>query len=1487
MKYTLLILMLLIVISCQKMLAQNEVLDLDAILHIDEQRLAKIDAAFAAMNQVQRAGAYIESIADLVGSQTVPLPVGIKKGDYELIIQKITYDAVTEKFKIFASCAFTFKENGQKIAFEGEANIDGQKGLGTTGSLKLIAPVKRDMGKQLTLVVLNDTKVNFGCEGIESFDARLGLLITSDKIIEVSADGTPTGKPVATLFESSFTNFDRFTASFSFNHSFMFKGLNDVIFTLKGAVIDQDDISTPSSIQFPENYFGDRNASEKNLWRGISISEASVALPRALKKPDENGNTGERITLALKKVIFDNNGFSAYVEADNILHNNALPKGQWGISVNDILLDLQKNELIGFGFGGELNIPPFGDNSLTPYQASYNANTGEYDFTAGLKGSYEFPVFRAKLDLLETSTIEVLMRDSEIYPFINASGKISINAPINEEDSTKKFSLPDVTFEQMQISREEPCIKIGAIGVSGNITSPKIAGFELSISDIRAFNDSRGTGLAFDAGIKLNELFEGKTGILLFGDYRKFKFDHLGLDKAYVAYNSNAFSLSGGVMFKNGDAVYGTGFRGELALTVVDKFSFKAVGVFGKYNDYRYFLTDVFFDVDPSAGIPVTALSFYGFGGGMYKHMQQSALPSASEFGASLSGINYVPDKKVGMGFMAATKFGLLGAPGAFNANVSFEIQFNQNQGVNFIQMRGEGAFMNAPEKLGSLHDNINQKVKRFERNSGKLSLAKKSDLGVPDLKSTNILSAKMNFFYDMANKTFTADLATYLDAGYIKGIGAQGKLGWASARVSPSGWYTYIGTPTDRLGIDIVNLVKGTTYFMMGDNIPELPLPPDKVYSKLSAEKRAQIQNRQTGGMDQGSGLAFGQSFRVGFDARLFPFYASMDVELGGEFLLKNYGTGAYCSGGSGTLGINGWYAKGQAWAYAQAAIGMEAKLFGKVRNFDLMNLTSGILLQGEGPNPFHFSGSVFGTYNVMGGLISGDCNFDFEIGQACIVAGGSPFGADVIASLTPGDNETDVNVFTAPQLVLNIPANLTMRIEESPGRYSDYKISIEAFTVRYKETQKAITGSYELSSDGKVYLFDPDEPFESFTTIEMVAKVGFKHKVSGSWVNVTDAAGKPVIEEKTCGFTSGERPDHIMPEHVKYSYPANRQFNFYADEYASGYIQLTENYSYLFTTDIPEGFTQVVRILQNDAPVKDVGFTHRSFAAGNPVRLEVDFNMASIPYGNDAIYKLALINKPEHADAAINSNIESLTTQARAGSGEMTITTQHATGNMENLKIKEIYSLYFRTSDYNTLNAKIAAIDPSGTGWRYYIEPHVHDVKANVFEDEGFDKYEYDRDDPLISIEADLSETPWYKGSVYEDMYTVVDPTTLQRGAELDKLGYPPVKAVEIRNNNRQKSLTDDEIGMGYSDYASVPGNITYSVPCRAAQDFALVQNYLAHKKANGLPLSRTEEKILATLTRHDVIKGYYPIIISYHLPGKSDIKFKIDEEMYNPVN
>jgi lipid-A-disaccharide synthase-like uncharacterized protein len=83
--------------------------------------------------------------------------------------------------------------------------------------------------------------------------------------------------------------------------------------------------------------------------------------------------------------------------------------------------------------------------------------------------------------------------------------------------------------------------------------------------------------------------------------------------------------------------------------------------------------------------------------------------------------------------------------------------------------------------------------------------------------------------------------------------------------------------------------------------------------------------------------------------------------------------------------LGINGWYASGQAYAKMQTGIGVGVKVFGQRKEIEILSLSAAAALQMKLPNPFWAKGAVGGTFRVLNGLVKGDVKFGFTIGTGC----------------------------------------------------------------------------------------------------------------------------------------------------------------------------------------------------------------------------------------------------------------------------------------------------------------------------------------------------------------------------------------------------------------------------------------------------------------------------------------------------------------------
>ncbi|MBP5419342.1 MAG: hypothetical protein J6Y72_05990 [Bacteroidales bacterium] len=1478
-KNLLLVLLLLLNEVCvysQTESSSNDAENVEASLNWTAETESRVGCALAAFEKMVQAGRFVSSITEIIRDKSIPLPAGVKSKTYTICIEEIYGDSIADGQRkyIKAICVIPIP-GGKSLAFEGTARIEGDNGVGTQGTLELIAPIEKKLGKDGSLVFREGTSLTFGCEGFQEVDANMAFILKSDKVYSIDKDGHNTGK---LMFDARtrFSDIEDFSVELNAEKSFCFDGLDGFTFSLNNLVLDHSAYSTPVTADFPSGYFGGADAEEsRKQWQGLAIHKAKVTLPSYMAKDSTNGQK-ERPELELRNVLIDGSGFTGTAEAKDIISDSSIDPNSWAISINDFQLAIYRNVISGVGFGGKVNVPPLGANSMLDYMAVFDVEQRTFILQSTLGKKLDFPMLCAKLTLDETSTISLKMGDGGIYPTIKANGLLSVEAPIGKDTASNKLKLPDLRFEGMEISRDR--FELGTAALTGKMETPSMAGFKLTLNDIKTVKSGSEQGLSLDAAVAVNDMFNGDANMALYGDAQKWKFNKVKVDKIHVKYDSKSFSVEGGVEFRDGDEIYGKGFRGDLKFTLIDKFKIEAVGVFGHKDDYRYFLTDVFYETQPTSGIKVApALSFYGFGGGLYRHMQQAVKNSQSEFGKSLTGICYTPDNKVGMGFLARTKFSFIGSPSLFDADVTFEMQFNNNWGVNFVQLRGEATMLSAKQQTDML-SGLKQSLEKVEKKSGNIVEFNKSSLETKPTKD-GALTATVGMKFDMEHDVFTSDMNAYLDvAGVLKGREANNRMGWASSYFSKDKWYTYIGTPNDRLGVKLLGIAEAGGYFMVGNNIPELPGIPSKVKSNLSDSYVQKLERRSDDGkLTEGKGLAFGADLSVEFDASLKPFYAHLGVGMGTELLMKKYSEAAHCKGRTGTIGIDGWYAQAQAWAWVDAAIGMKVKVFRKERKFDIIDASMAAYLHGAGPNPVYFTGAVGGKFSVLGGLVKGHCSFDFEIGEKCIIEGGSPFGEDVIEQLTPADKSGDVNVFIAPQLVLNIPADEEMTIEDDNGSKETYRIGIAEFRITNTSTNAEAKYTTSKSEDGRIWTYDLDEPLESHKQYKAYAKVTFERKDGNKWVPVPDENGKPYFEEKTVEFTAGERPKYIMPEHIAYAYPADRQYNFLTQENKEAYVMVSKDYSYLFTTEKPEGFDQKVQFTTFDGKTIDASFTHQKVSGVSGVKFEVDIPTENLNLANDQIYNMAIINVPQRT-AVANENIATDSVRMETGgSSDVNVTTHAAEGDLAMLEQTEIYSVDFRTSSYKTFGEKMGKMEVKEyIAWQ--IKWPVYSLVANIADKtivtELFDEVEYNRSDldkSLVKIVPDYASTPYYTQNISPLIYENSDVENLVGDYNAPTHNEVVILGLDAQGLKLQQH--DIETGV-HCNKVKAKGAINNYTQYYADKDLVAIRTKLSNILTQENQRPEGVKKLFEVDKLPNFTRGQYPLVFKYVLPGKNII-------------
>jgi hypothetical protein len=303
---------------------------------------------------------------------------------------------------------------------------------------------------------------------------------------------------------------------------------------------------------------------------------------------------------------------------------------------------------------------------------------------------------------------------------------------------------------------------------------------------------------------------------------------------------------------------------------------------------------------------------------------------------------------------------------------------------------------------------------------------------------------------------------------------------------------------------------------------------------------------------------LAFGTSFALNTgDKKFLIFYGKFDVGGGYDVLLLDYGKNTKCAGSSGSVGINGWYAKGQAYAYLNGDIGIRAKVFLKSKKFTILKLATAAVLKLEGPNPIWMMGTVGGEYKILGGMIKGKCKFEVTMGDHCqMVKDGDLSDIAIIGDIAPSPGSSDVDIFTLPQVVFNLPVGVAAKVSDDPKTTEQFRVKLNEISV-YQGTT-LVPGNIEWDSDKKTLAFTPATIFTPKTKYRIVVKAGFEQKKDSNspWEVFNGDDGKPFNETKEAEFTTGELPDKIPSNYVTVTYPINRMMNFYKAESNTAYI-------------------------------------------------------------------------------------------------------------------------------------------------------------------------------------------------------------------------------------------------------------------------------------------------------------------------------------------
>lgn len=979
-------------------------------------------------------------------------------------------------------------------------------------------------------------------------------------------------------------------------------GVPGFVMRCENVTVDLSDRDNPEGIVFPSGYTG----STDNSWRGFYIGQLTLQLPEGIR----GWRSSEPPRATIRHLLADRTGLSLEATVTNILRYPESNIGGWGGSIDTLGLIIRQNSLHRGWMSGRILVP-VSDSALV-YSAILRDTAGgiRFEFTVQPRGTLNIPLWAASLQLDNTSWVRLEAGAGVGRGFVaraNFTGRISFGGTRDIP-----LTMGGIQFQNMLIRTDQrPYISVGSwsfaspphsilgppepepLPPDGSGSGSRTAGgFPISIRQFDLVSGERreGPGVGVRIGVDVNlqagsNGISGGTVISVWGAFRSgsegppsFVFSGIDLDSIGVRADMGAVEIEGHVRFYNNDPTYGNGFRGGVRANFVRMVVVDATVQFGSIaapTSYRYWYVDARAII--ASGIPVfSGVGIYGFGGGAWYNMRRENEPtpvtpagsdaretaaSRGAAGSTNSGARYVPSYSSSgetFGFYALVTVGTHPEPKAFNCDVRLEVSF-VGGGIHEIRLRGDGWMM-----AGLL-----------ERRTAPVRL-----------------TAEIS--YTFPTRTFHGDF------GVTANLEAASATGRMVIHFAPDVWYVKIGDPEgERIQVRVLrDMIRLQAYFMAGMNLPSLPPIPREVI-ELTGPIPAPVRPDAIG---RGNGFAFGASANIAPpELRFLIFYASMRFIIGCDMALLDYGASARCTDGR-PMGANGWYATGQMYARVDASIGLDVDLMFVSGRFEILGLRVGAALQAGLPNPTWLAGAVGGYYSILGGAVSGYCNFQFTLGERCTPPVESPLASlDMISDIAPRDGETNVSLFAEPTAFFNLEPDRPFALEamRDDGRTETkvYRIRVGSFRMWRlgggRPVEITVYGPVNRSTrEAPARAIIPTAPLEGLTRYR-VAVTAYGQEYTGggfarrpgetidqasdraaselsratSWRDVQRARGGGRIEQ-TVGatFTTQPRPDTIPPEWVYLAYPRPRQRFFLQDECRNGDITLLVDQHWIF---------------------------------------------------------------------------------------------------------------------------------------------------------------------------------------------------------------------------------------------------------------------------------------------------------------------------------
>jgi hypothetical protein len=1223
--------------------------------------------------------------------------------------------------------------------------------------------------------------------------------------------------------------------------------------------------------------------------------------------------------------LIDEGGVSGLFTANNLVNYDEGSANGWPVSVEGLRIKLAQNKIVEGGMEGLINVAflnkESNKNDALKYSALIRVEEDETVYSFSLSPAadkiYNMP-FGGTLTLDSNSRVSIEKYGKKWYPKAVLHGKMQVGDAIN---------IPDIAFQDLTLSTDKPYLHKGTFSLGqGNA---KLGNFRIGLDKLSLGLSegklSLGAEISVSFGEATDKLFAAETFVSISAHVEeshpipedttfvkhKWKFDGVKVHDVFLETNTTAFALKGTILFRKDDPVFGNGFKGEIELKIPALQGKKVVdntvtpivisATFGSMPTYRYWQFGAVAPVNIPIGVappPPGKAPFRITGimlGAAYR-MERMTIPNGSfnmaakidiTNGPSMQSMkdqifSYRPNANIGISLLAGVNW-VVAKEKACNGDAALEIAFNAGGGLRFIRLDGSAYFM------------MDVATRTVTTNGEGVTNVVNGNTQAP-------LYAKLSVMFDHNNATFHANMQAWINVqNGVKGAGTNGLIGEVVIHVDPKDWYIYIGRASQRLGVIVLDNVRAEAYLMVGTKIEGLPLPPMEVMSMYNKiREKGQMRNEEA--TKEANGIATGARLQLGIQQNIAIFYVAASIGGGYDMMIYN-ASNAKCDGNP--VGINGWYAEGQAYIFLNAEVAI-APFKNKERRFTIMQVSGAALLLAKFPKPTWLAGGLRGSYNILGGLIQGDFDVQFSVGKDCqFTYDGQELETVVIQDISPSLGANAVSVFSAPQVSFNVPIGTPMNIVNLYGKPAKYRVQTDGITIKTKADGQPILGDISWNSGNEVMTFNPNDILPGEKTIIFEVKI--------KWQRQNDAGGwddMNMVETKTAEFTTSKAPDYIPDSNIKYAYPSKGQYNYHKQEAIvdnnghNGYLILNQGQPRLFDASTQEN-GQTVQweyiaqfVTPNQLPITSLNVKYDS------IQRKVSFQVP-VSLNNKANYKVNFIKRSVNPLANSANNVDKQSTNKQlfnnpttpVDSTNLASLQQKSTGTLTIKQVKltnvsfqstekVFYKTHFRVSEYDKFSDKVIALTNKKSvfdvaNYQLYVLGHTSNTT------EIFDKWEMvgnsSNQQPLVQAAAlnGVGENPWYAtygGPNLYNPYAVsglglqwrTTPTGLLYSDEASPV--VPSRAVRLSSGEASNTLELTESMSDKPSLTPIAGkvNINYFVTSVAYRDYQELRNKIAYQYFN-TPIP-TDIAPIFNNSFSDIVSGTYKVSLRYVLPGKT---------------